>query len=84
MNARLLADDPPGWSAEELDELLPRAVRIAAFHFPSSIPERSCATRSSPPTRVILTTRSAGEFICAVGQCAVVGDGIIGTAGVSC
>jgi hypothetical protein len=40
MNARLLASDPPGWSAKELiDELLARPVRIAAFDFPFCIPD---------------------------------------------
>jgi hypothetical protein len=40
MNGRLLAKDPPGWSARELlDELLTRPVRIAAFDFPFCIPE---------------------------------------------
>lgn len=40
MNARLLANDPPGWSAKELiDELLARPVRIAAFDFPFCIPD---------------------------------------------
>jgi hypothetical protein len=39
MNARLLASDPPGWSASELlEELLDRPVRIAAFVFPFCIP----------------------------------------------
>lgn len=40
MNERLLAKDPPGWSAKELlDELLTRTVRIVAFDFPFSIPD---------------------------------------------
>lgn len=40
MNERLLANDPPGWTAEELlDELLDRPVRIAAFDFPFSVPD---------------------------------------------
>jgi hypothetical protein len=40
MNARLLANDPPGWSAKELlDELLTRTIRIVAFDFPFSIPD---------------------------------------------
>jgi hypothetical protein len=40
MNERLLAKDPPGWSAKELlDELLARPVRIAAFDFPFCIPD---------------------------------------------
>jgi hypothetical protein len=40
MNERLLAEDPPGWSAKELlDELLARPVRIAALDFPFSIPD---------------------------------------------
>lgn len=39
MNERLLAKDPPGWSAKELlDELLTHPVRIAAFDFPFCIP----------------------------------------------
>lgn len=40
MNERLLAADPPGWSARELlDELLTRPVRIAAFDFPFCVPD---------------------------------------------
>jgi hypothetical protein len=40
MNERLLANDPPGWSANELlGELLMRPVRIVAFDFPFSIPD---------------------------------------------
>lgn len=40
MNARLLVNDPPGWSAKELlGELLTRTVRIIAFDFPFSIPD---------------------------------------------
>lgn len=40
LNERLLARDPPGWSAKELlDELLARPVRIAAFDFPFCIPD---------------------------------------------
>lgn len=40
MNERLLAKDPPGWSAKELlDELLTRPVRIAAFDFPFCVPD---------------------------------------------
>jgi hypothetical protein len=40
MNERLLAKDPPGWSAIELlDELLTRTVRIVGFDFPFSIPD---------------------------------------------
>jgi hypothetical protein len=39
MNVRLLANDPPGWTAKELlDELLSRPVRIAAFDFPFCVP----------------------------------------------
>lgn len=39
LNSRLLANDPPGWSAEELiEELLIRPVRVAAFDFPFCIP----------------------------------------------
>lgn len=40
INARLLANDPPGWSAQELlDELLTHPVRIVGFDFPFSIPD---------------------------------------------
>jgi hypothetical protein len=40
MNGRLLAKDPPGWTATELlDELLANPVRIAAFDFPFCIPD---------------------------------------------
>jgi len=40
MNERLLANDPPGWSAKELlDELLTHPVRIAAFDFPFCVPD---------------------------------------------
>jgi hypothetical protein len=40
LNSRLLANNPPGWSARELlDELLIRPVRIAAFDFPFGIPD---------------------------------------------
>ena len=40
INERLLANDPPGWSAKELlDELLVRPVRVAAFDFPFSLPD---------------------------------------------
>ena len=39
MNERLLANDPPGWSARELlDELLARPVRVVAFDFPFCVP----------------------------------------------
>lgn len=39
MNGRLLANDPPGWSAKELlDELLAHPVRVAAFDFPFCVP----------------------------------------------
>ena len=39
MNARLLARDPPGWSAQELlDALLARAARVVAIDFPFSLP----------------------------------------------
>jgi len=38
-NERLLTQDPPGWSAQELlDELLSRPVRSAAFDFPFCVP----------------------------------------------
>ena len=40
MNARLLAKDPPGWTARELlDQLLGRPVRVAAFDFPFCVPD---------------------------------------------
>ena len=40
MNERLLARDPPGWSAAELlEELLCDPVRIVGFDFPFGIPE---------------------------------------------
>ncbi|XYI00016.1 hypothetical protein ACMHYB_09760 [Sorangium sp. So ce1128] len=39
MNARLLTNDPPGWSAKELlDELLAHPARVAAFDFPFCVP----------------------------------------------
>lgn len=39
-NERLLANDPPGWTAKGLlDELLRRPVRIAAFDFPFCVPD---------------------------------------------
>ena len=39
MNARLLANDPPGWSAKELlDELLARPARVVGFDFPFCVP----------------------------------------------
>jgi hypothetical protein len=39
MNARLLANDLPGWSAQELlDELLARPARIVGFDFPFCVP----------------------------------------------
>jgi hypothetical protein len=39
LNARLLANEPPGWSAQELlDELLARPARVAAFDFPFCVP----------------------------------------------
>lgn len=39
-NARLLAREPPGWSAIELrDELLERPLRVAGFDFPFCVPE---------------------------------------------
>lgn len=39
-NERLLADDPPGWTARELlDQLLNQPVRIVAFDFPFCIPD---------------------------------------------
>lgn len=40
INERLLAKNPPGWSAKELlDELLTRTVRTIAFDFPFSVPD---------------------------------------------
>jgi hypothetical protein len=40
MNARLLANDPPGYSAKELvEELLAHPVRVAAFDFPFCVPD---------------------------------------------
>lgn len=39
-NERLLANDPPGWTARELlDRLLKQPVRIVAFDFPFCIPD---------------------------------------------
>ncbi len=39
MNARLLANDPPGWSAKELlDELLARPARVVGLDFPFCVP----------------------------------------------
>lgn len=39
MNARLLANDPPGWSATELlDELLARPARVVGLDFPFCVP----------------------------------------------
>ncbi len=39
LNARLLADDPPGWSAKELlDEMLLRPARVIGFDFPFCVP----------------------------------------------
>ncbi len=39
MNARLLANEPPGWSTKELlDELLARPARVVGFDFPFSVP----------------------------------------------
>lgn len=39
MNARLLANDPPGWSAKELlEELLARPARVIGFDFPFCVP----------------------------------------------
>jgi hypothetical protein len=39
LNARLLASDPPGWTAKELlDELLSRPVRVVGFDFPFCVP----------------------------------------------
>ncbi len=40
LNARLLTNHPPGWSAKELlDELLANPVRVAAFDFPFGVPD---------------------------------------------
>lgn len=39
MNAQLLANDPPGWSAQELvDELLTRPACVVGFDFPFCVP----------------------------------------------
>lgn len=39
INARLLASDPPGWTAQELlDELLARPARVVGFDFPFGVP----------------------------------------------
>jgi hypothetical protein len=39
LNVRLLANEPPGWSAKELlDELLARPARVVAFDFPFCVP----------------------------------------------
>lgn len=39
MNKRLLANDPPGWTASELvDELVARPARVVGFDFPFSVP----------------------------------------------
>jgi hypothetical protein len=39
MNARLLANDPPGWSAKELVyELVARPARVVGFDFPFCVP----------------------------------------------
>jgi len=39
INARLLANDPPGWSAKELvDELAARPARVVGFDFPFCVP----------------------------------------------
>ena len=39
MNARLLANDPPGWSAKELlEELLALPARVVGFDFPFCVP----------------------------------------------
>jgi Protein of unknown function (DUF429) len=39
MNMRLLANEPPGWSAKELlDELLARPARVIGFDFPFCVP----------------------------------------------
>jgi len=39
MNARLLANEPPGWSTKELlDELLARPARVVGFDFPFCVP----------------------------------------------
>jgi hypothetical protein len=40
LNARLLGDGPPGWTAiEMIDELLGRPRRIVAFDFPFCVPD---------------------------------------------
>jgi hypothetical protein len=39
MNARLLANEPPGWTAKELiDELVARPARVVGFDFPFCVP----------------------------------------------
>lgn len=39
LNARLLTQEPPGWTARELlDELLARPARVIGFDFPFSVP----------------------------------------------
>ena len=39
-NARLVTNDPPGWTAKELiDELVARPLRVAAFDFPFGLPD---------------------------------------------
>ena len=39
MNTRLLANEPPGWTAKELvDELVARPARVVGFDFPFSVP----------------------------------------------
>jgi hypothetical protein len=39
MNTRLLANDPPGWTAKELvDELVARPARVVGFDFPFCVP----------------------------------------------
>lgn len=39
LNARLLANEPPGWTAKELaDELLKRPARVVGFDFPFCVP----------------------------------------------
>lgn len=41
MNARLLAGEPPGWTAKELvDELTARPARVVGFDFPFCVPHK--------------------------------------------
>ncbi len=58
MNARLLANDPPGWGARELvDELVARPARVVGFDFPFSVPYALLRPRS------LRTSATHGAFI---------------------